>query len=538
MTICNIPYKNKRVRWLVLALLPIVLISYLSTTDLGSSGENDDRDSFAVVSNDGELILYDPYTLTQRTLAYDVKTFLLGYNGEVAFTREVEDGVELYIMNVQTRASLPIKIDQAEANYKLDSWTTDGRLLFLSPYPKQGRLMGLYIWNGEEVLTLARGWDIRLNGWTPDERLVIFRDSHGALYVWDGLQVLNLTENLGAGSAVNAVWHESGKLVFVFSSDRPRIYIWDQDTQIDITPNNEPYDYSRFVVNWSEDGRLAFSWLDEIYVWDGEATIKISHESESSKITSSGQTADAIWPLMEWSEDGRLAFSLLNTVYVWDGDTTINVMQMVEKKTPHISWSKHGYLKLSYPDDEGNRIYIWDGQSFADGEPAVYPVFPELRIYDRQWTDDGHLAFTIGSYNDADMILWDVETQLIANRFPVLGFRSGLSDDGKMVISRPDGINGLGANYIEIMDIYGNMVFTSSGPTQGLIWSRDGQMASCKIEQDRGWMVYIWDGEPVQQSGSLLLGNFDNVHVWDVISVYGRPAGWINQTQQYFCFSG
>lgn len=121
-------------------LLPVSIMLILSAyrSGIDAQDELDDRlnhadssDMLAYVSDENQLMLYDPHERTEITLLDNVDTFLMGRDGRIAFTMLNEDDTDLYVIDPATPDPIPVNISQSvdTSVYPL-AWSPDGDYLW------------------------------------------------------------------------------------------------------------------------------------------------------------------------------------------------------------------------------------------------------------------------------------------------------------------------------------------------------------------------------------------------------------------------
>jgi WD40 repeat protein len=406
-----------------ITLLSSLFISRISTQDEPEIEANsaDNPDMLAYVSADDHLMLYDPRDRTETTLLENVRNFVLSREGRVAFTRL--DDTELYVFDPSTPALDPINISQ----------------------------------NPDELVYPL--------GWSPDGRYLAFASFRE-----------------GSGYSDN-IWIAFGS--YIAGSRDQSLYVWDGETTTNIMPETTLATANVFFIDWSYDGRLAFT---------------VQHGWSDSDIPSE--------------------------TYVWDGSETTNLSQNPEYWDGVGSWSRSGQLLFASQRDDENGIYVWDGVSFRDGSPDVdsfIRVAPELQLTDATWTDEGFVAFTLYTVTTGtkEITLWDLETREAVRRIPVSSVDSfsRLTEDGQVILSSQLA-SGLPSYYLDIENTKGEILFSTH--TGEFSWSSSGYLAYCEFGEDRNWVLSMWDGE----------------ETWAIANVSYRPAQWQNGRDTFSCNSG
>ncbi|WP_119070339.1 WD40 repeat domain-containing protein [Aggregatilinea lenta] len=399
-------------RLAILVLVGMILILSASLSSIYAQGNASNRDKLAYVSNDNHLILYDPHDHSETILLEDVRSFRLGRDGRIAFTRSYTNDPALYVFDPTMPDLAPIDVSQ---NPTVES------------YP------------------LA---------WSPDGRYLAF-----------------------------ALYQESSD----YSISDHSIYVWDGEASTNITPDNGLDTAKRFYVDWSHDGRLAFT---VIYGW---STVDIPAE-----------------------------------IYVWDGNSTMNLSQNPEGEDWRVRWGMSGQLMFASYRDEGNGFYVWDGVSFKDGSPDVdsfIRLAPELHPNYAGWMGDSIVGFTVypeSSPSDTkEIVLWNLESESVVERFPVSSENawSWLAEGGEVVLSSHLA-SGLPSYYLDVESTDGEILFSTH--TGEFSWSADGYLAYCEFDEELGWILSVWDGN----------------ETWAVARVSYRPVQWQRGGSSFSCNNG
>ena len=229
-------------------------------------------------------------------------------------------------------------------------WDRQGNFAFLSD--RDGNTE-VYLWDGSSYTNISQH---PFNDWrpamSPDGRVAFAseRDGNMEIYVWDRGQLTNVSQNPATDDY--PAWSDDGRLAWVSDRDgENEIYVWDGRNARNVS--NDVTGADSFP-SWSPDGRLAWatktSSMFEIQVWDGGHIVDVADYSEFRHFA--------------WSADGKLAYDWQGDVYVWDGKNRINVSNDPNGDyTP--AWSPDGRLVFvsvrgAHPD-----LYIWDGTSIV-----------------------------------------------------------------------------------------------------------------------------------------------------------------------------
>ena len=333
---------------------------------------------------------------------------------------------------------------------------------------------------------------------------------------------------------------------FVFSRDgrvaytpvdqvNTNLYVFDSVSPTRAVINiSQDYTRNNYPIAWSPDGRyLAFGAYEDsadqiLYIWDGETITNIMPEDGLDTVSRF---------YVDWSYDGRLAFTTLHgwsnldknpEIYVWDGNTTLNLSQNPEGSDGNASWSRTGQLMFGSTRDEESGIYVWDGVSFRDGLPdtaSFIRLASDFQPERASWTDDGFITFTVrpelSFSGQKEIIVWDFENKEIVQQYLVSSENawSWLAEGGQMILSSHLA-SGIPSVYLDVENTEGEILF--SAHVGEFSWSSDGFLAYCGIAGGRSFILSVWDGE----------------ETWVVDKVSYRPARWIYGQGIFSCNNG
>ncbi len=465
------------------------------------------------VSDDNQLISYNPQTRVGELILEDVRDFRYSPDRRIAYTKLSEKNV--YIYDPKTPDIEPIQITQnSEFNHYIQGWSPDG-----------------------QYLAFQSGID----------------HDNDLLYIWDGDTTIKITPDDGVGVPAQVTWSSDNKLAFsLINNITARIpsafYVWDDYTTIKIMQNNTQLQSS--LSSWSPDGQYllitfykGLSNPDSFYIWDGQRIIDIT-PSEELGLMDGIQTY--------WSNDGQLAIMIryenvqLDTgerhsippeIYIWNGETTASLTQNPDGwDSVDIFWSDDGQLLFQSKRDDVINTFIWDGKSYRDGVPdtsSFKAVAPDSNLSYVVWKDSNHIAgiayeYTQHRYKEQKLIIWDVETESIISENPISHTyaRSNLSDDTQVVFSAAGSFD-VWFN-LDVQDMKRDLNFSIL--TVDYAWSSDGYLAYCGRDNDGYWTIQMTDGYDTWEVANSHGGKWQS-HQW-----YKYPV--LNGNGPFYCWSG
>jgi WD40 repeat protein len=382
-----------------------LLLIFAARVGAQTQPENIDHpDMLAYVSNEDQLMLYNPRDRTETKLLNNVGTFLMGRDGRVAFIKTDETDTDLYVFDPATPHLVPINISQnpTERNYPL-AWSPDGRYLAFFSYSDINDQF-LYVWDGETVTNVM-----------PDNAL----DTAARFYV---------------------DWNHDGWLAFTIqygwsNLDIPaEIYLWDGNTTTNLSQNPEGWDSAG---RWSRTGQLMF-WSSRdgegnIYVWDG-----MSFKDGSPDVGSFIRLAPELEPdSAAWTDDGFVAFTLYSDsgakeIILWDLEREAIVRRFPISSDKYQSWlAEGGQMVLS--------------SHLASGIPSVYldvenisgEILLSEHVGEFAWSPDSYLAYCgIEESMSRLLSLWNgEETWLVAE----VSYKPAQWQNGQKIFSCDNG---------------------------------------------------------------------------------------------------
>ena len=209
-----------------LLLLGLSLILGTISPDANAQDDDFNTDKLAYVSNEGHLMLYDPSTHIETLLIEDVSGFIIGESGRVAFSRQNNNKLDIYVFDSSTLDLISISITNDPSLYVNPlAWSQDGHYLALGAYQDRND-QSIYVWDGETTINImpetplgpATGFQV---DWSDDRRLAFqiahYNWSNGGLppeiYIWDGSTSVNLSQNTEGWDSA-ARWSSTGQLMF------------------------------------------------------------------------------------------------------------------------------------------------------------------------------------------------------------------------------------------------------------------------------------------------------------------------------------
>lgn len=360
--------------------MTFILFVFAPMTSAQTEAQSEiDDDKLAYVSQDDQLMLYDPRTRTETKLLDNVQDFLIARNGRVAFRKLDDSDTDLYVFDPSTPNLDPVNISQnpIARHYPL-AWSPDGHYLAFG-LSGEDRSQSLYIWDGktttnimpDDVLDPA---DKIYVEWSLDGRLAFelrhdwsTYDTPSEIYLWDGKKSISLSQNpIGYDSAIG--WSKNGKFMFGSQRDGVRgIYIWDGVAFKDHSPDINSFihlapELESISVSWAGGDLIAFthplslSGEKEIMLWDLERQgivkkFPVTSEHLMSSLAEGGQVV-----LSSKVASGLPSFYL--DVENVEGEILFSKTHIGE-----YAWSSSGYLAFCDMENGTNwDLSIWDGK--------------------------------------------------------------------------------------------------------------------------------------------------------------------------------
>lgn len=368
---------------------PLIWFSFLASIYASEASINPttpphtNTDKLAYVSEENQLIVYDPVYDTYTPLLDDVSNFLFSPDGRVAFNKV--DDPHIYIFDPAAPDLAPINITQKiEARSYAEAWSIDGSTLVFEVYAGEiydPFLHDLYVWDGETTLNIMPDEvldtpDYFYVSWSFDGRLAFTvnygwssDDTPSEIYLWDGEATTNLSQNPywedGGGGVI---WSKTGQLMFHANlGEGSAIYVWDGVSFKDGSPDVESFtllapELKPYSAGWMDDGSIAFTvltqdWREpEIIIWDFERKNVIKRIPVASDKGSS------------WLAEGdkvilsSILASGIPSVYLDVENTEGDIL--FSTHTGAFSWSADGYLAFCGIENRNisRALSIWDGE--------------------------------------------------------------------------------------------------------------------------------------------------------------------------------
>lgn len=295
-------------------------------------------------------------------------------------------------------------------------------------------------------------------------------------------------------------WSPNGRY-FAFVSwvdaENPRLFVWDGENTLDVTPDNLQSHSGLGFARWSPDeSKLAFTVNGQIYIWNGQTTALLDTDNEVCFVTCGG---------IAWSDDGRLAFTATVSdenaeIYIWDNGNFINLSQNPERFDTFPIWSPNGAVAFASDYDGHREIILWDGVSISDGKPNTSTFMKPSdglnvnSLYHGMagWTSEGQLVMDATSAEDEtiQIYIWDGEQAINMSQNPDKhngGAR--WSPNGMWAF-----IQHSGGQYQEglfVRDEDNNTILHRGMGYHA--WTSDGDLSFCSF----GWSLHLWDGESI-----------------------------------------
>ena len=377
-------------------IITIILVLFTILIVKGNDETENKADKLAYISNDNNLMLYDPNNRTEITLLEDVGSFLMSPDGRVAFTQLDETDTELYLFDPAEPNQDPIKIsrDPFWSHYPI-SWSPDGQYLAFGSFIDRDDVF-LYIWDGETVTDITP--EDKLDSaeaywvaWSSDNRLAIMvqhgwssRDISPEIYLWDGNTTINLSQNPD-GWDWGVSWSQDGQLMFGSERDDDQYstYIWDGvsfkdslpdiETLIEVAPELELESES-----WVDDSTLVLTIHEDdkqdIVLWNVKDEVIVDRFTVTSNIGNAVLADGESFILSHGLASGIPSFNL--SIENIEGEI------LFREHVGEFSWSSTGYLAYCGIENGASRVLsVWNGEeSWVVANVSYKPI---------QWQNGG-----------------------------------------------------------------------------------------------------------------------------------------------------
>lgn len=287
------PKRSGCMKWLLVAMV-ILLVAFfwrkIFQPDPGYEvNTSENRDMLSYLSNEGQLILYDPLTRRQTVLLEGVSSYVLSWDGRVAFTRLDERYSDVYVYDPATPSVEPINISQEPTkNHRPLAWHPNGQylaytsFLYLNDAPRRVSMDDidhtLLIWDGETT------HEATLDDGEPAYSIL---SNVQQLVQWhiDGDEIPRPSSHWGGSIEFNGERY----LVGLTGETQVRFYFTLASglTSHLVARNSEGSSLFRAEVgsvSWSGDGYLAFCRLEArgwvLSLWNGRRSWAVARTSE------------------------------------------------------------------------------------------------------------------------------------------------------------------------------------------------------------------------------------------------------------------
>ena len=341
------------------------------------------------IDND-QLVYYDLKTRVSTPILTNwivYFKFALSSDNKLAFSSNKSGNFEVYTVPYpfDDDAVVQITNDPGSTEWPV-SWSPDGRYLLINSSKEEDHSHTHLIWDGKKLTEMfTETGSISPHGWDSKSRLAFEftpRSADGILgdteiYVWDGQETFNISQNPGRDDAV-PVWSDDGRLAyFSHNDDWNGIVVWDGKTY----PNNRNFlkafsviaappgfDYSN--ARWTKAGVLLFDVYDEasesiqVYSWNGRK-VSVTDLNYKRDVAGFNPEGNEYWA----------AFSVPMTY----SDFTIydNNDQIVYRadRTMGAAWNDKEYLLFCDTGEGGWKLMLWDGKAVNEiiaGQGNIY----------------------------------------------------------------------------------------------------------------------------------------------------------------------
>ncbi|MEQ8675913.1 MAG: hypothetical protein RLP44_26720 [Aggregatilineales bacterium] len=285
-------------KWLLIAMVivfVVFVVRRIFQPDPGFEVNTDgNRDMLSYLTNEGQLMLYDPLTRTQTVLLEGVDSYALSRDGRVAFTSSDETYSDVYVYDPANPSVDPINISQdPNVNHRPLAWHPNGHYLAYMAFSNVN----------------------------DTSRYVSMRNLDHTFLIWDGETTREATL-------------EDGEPAFSILSNVQQLVQWHIDS--DEIPDQSSYLEGDKLIGLVDGGQVRFSFR----LASGLSAYLVARNSEGSSLFRAEVGS------VSWSGDGYLAFCRLDAngwvLSLWNGRRSWAVARTSEQP---IQW-QHGDTTL------------------------------------------------------------------------------------------------------------------------------------------------------------------------------------------------
>lgn len=315
----------------------------------------------------------------------------------LAFISDRDGTRDVYIFDPPRNRVVSLRAPLTVANNVGIAASDDGRLAF---EVFEGAMKQIYIWNRGTLIPILQG---RSNFdplvWSAHDAsscascLAFVSNHEGNLevYVWDGTQVINISQYEGDDDSPS--WSPDGRLAYVSNRESGQeIFVWGHGVLSPLLALNF-YEH-QLEPAWSPDGRLAFTAIiggnSQILVWSGDDITLVSEGLVGVSFPS-------------WSIDGKLAFLSVNNgssrIHIWNDNTPHEVAPDFPSNSNPL-WDRSGGLWFA-----GTHGIIWNSYRWDGHDSRILPF--EVSNADEISFNGNVAAFVLGDNGQDAICLWD-----------------------------------------------------------------------------------------------------------------------------------
>lgn len=279
-------------------------------------------------------------------------------------------------------------------------WSPDGERLAWFSSQDGGETFGVYVWDGEQVITVADGlaWVHRLT-WTRAGSLFWTAEGDNPLdrirSLWDGQQNIRLGDFDETAIIGSEVLGTGDQIAWVLTTNRGAEVVAFDGSETRIVSEN-PVEHIR-DVSWLGDGRLIWAadgaGEGRLYLWDGANTRRILPEIGAVQEIKVSNTRDEV--LITAVRDGE------GTFYVWDLAQLIPLAS-TSSSDSSARWTANGDIQLSLNEVPNRKLWYWDHHALT-----LISDMPGLRSYGAIWSENGAAVFDTVLDTPCQIYLWN-----------------------------------------------------------------------------------------------------------------------------------